>query len=498
MARGSVPRNVSMMLQSESIQAELQRWDLRALMPLQELIVHQILVAAGQYGPEAALEEPRSRLVVLPTGFGKTICFALPVPFLSGPTLVVYPLRSLLFDQERRFAAVGLEPVTLYGKQDRQERAQALRRIAAGGARLVISTLEVLLAPGTLQELSQIAWAHLVFDEAHVIQQWGSSFRPAYDRVEELLIGLQPAQCSAFTATADQTILRRLRALFGNSDFHEVRLSPDKPNIAHRVIPSGDPALSLEYLLRGQSLPRIQTPCIVFIRNRHLCLQLCRRLHLGLGQRVRFYHAGLEHGEKKHVEHWFRQYPDGILVATNAFGLGVDHPGIRTVLHWNLPDSLPAYVQEAGRAGRDGKPARAWVIQDRRLQPEAPPLQALLDSSRCRKQSILAAFGHDAGPCGSCDVCLKDIWVRPPEESLLLDHIQAHPGLYSAADLFHQFSRSLGLRNQNQFLGLVNRMIAQNDLRYSQSPLSWKRLTCAARPARLVRRSKVQIPNHSD
>jgi len=427
---------------NQILEEEIKKWGIPYLHPYQELLIHQILLADGFFGSDQAREEPKSRIAVLPTGFGKTLCFSVPIGLLKGITLIIYPLRSLLFDQYQRFTSAGQKAGLLYGGQNTQEREELFTSLSETGPHLILATLETLLSQTILKRLKNFYVSHLVYDEAHVIHQWGRSFRPAYLQIPQIQEALNPGQISAFTATADEEIWKELENTLNSPLKREIQVSPNKDNLSYRFFFSRNPELSLQVLLQAEPA-KLEFPILIFLRNRKLCEKLARVLNMGTKFEVKFYHAGLNHAEKTACEAWFRNSKKAILLATNAYGMGVDHPGIRTVVHLNLPDSMAAYVQEAGRAGRDGKPALALTIQDSRCMPQVSSLQKLLNPEFCRRTSILEAFGQGPEYCTNCDVCNSDVWEQSPEEQRLLEFIKKYTGQYTKQECIQEIKKVL-------------------------------------------------------
>lgn len=393
------------------------------LFPYQRLVISNLL-------------EGRNQIVVLPTGSGKSVCFMFPALVLRGVTLVVLPLLALLDDLYRRMTEAGLEVAVLRGGQSRPDRDRALQRIAARRARLVLTTPEAALSERLLAGLAAAAAIeHLVVDEAHCISQWGDTFRPTYLRLGELVRALQPRVLTAFTATATPPVLARMReVLFPGGGAHLVAGNPDRPNIRYAVAPTAAPLRRLTQLVAAG--PR---PLIVFARSRNGVEAVCRQLRRRLPEvSCRFYHAGLNAGERKRLEQWFLSSGDGALMATSAYGMGVDKPNIRTVVHLELPESVEAYLQETGRAGRDGQPAQAILLAYRpyaapagrgaapggAAPAEAPRQLALrryaADAATCRRAQLLRCFGREEVECNGCDVCDRGVAPLPAVERRLL------------------------------------------------------------------------------
>ena len=324
-----------------------RRLGISYLFPYQRLVIANLL-------------EGRHQVVVLPTGAGKSVCFMFPAVVLEGVTLVVLPLLALLEDLHRRMTAAGLPVAVLRGGQSRDERRAILRQVASRAARLVLVTPEAALGERLLAALAAAGTIeHLVVDEAHCISQWGDTFRPTYLRLNELVEALRPRVVSAFTATATPAVLNRVRdVLYPDGGAHLVAGDPDRPNIRYAVAPTAAPLHCLAGLVAA--CPR---PLIIFARSRRGVEEICWQLRRRLPEvSCRFYHAGLNAAERKRLEAWFLTSDDGALIATSAYGMGVDKPNIRTVVHREMPESVEAYLQETGRAGRDGKPSQAILV----------------------------------------------------------------------------------------------------------------------------------------
>ncbi len=391
------------------------RFGIDYLFPYQRLVVANVLDSAEKDA------EPLRQIVLLPTGFGKSLCFQLPALLLPGPTVVVYPLLALMEDQRRRLESTDIGCAVFRGGQTPQERRSAESSVERGEARVIITNPECLRSARVMDFLAEVKPSHLAIDEAHCVSEWGESFRPSYLELASAVERLSPPALSAFTATASPAVLEALsRILFGDSSFHVVEGNPDRPNIHYAVALTLCKEHSLERLARA--LPR---PLIVFCSSRDGARMTARMLSERLGEsEIRFYHAGLERSEKKRIEEWFFSSQNGILVSTCAYGMGVDKKNIRSVVHFDVPPSVEAYLQEAGRAGRDGLPSRAVLIhvpgEARRLDRELDPVRkgrfrALLEYAEstkgCRRGQLLTLLGvptENQSACSGCDRCDRD------------------------------------------------------------------------------------------
>ncbi|MCF7928747.1 MAG: RecQ family ATP-dependent DNA helicase [Spirochaetales bacterium] len=430
------------------------------LFPFQKLVIHNILKASRMYGPDPGggdTEEALSRqIVILPTGAGKSICFHLPAHLLAGPTLVVYPLLGLMNDQLRRF---GDEAVVLRGGQSRHEREEIFRKVKRGKVRMVISNPEALLSPRLLPRLKDLGARHFVIDEAHCISEWGKSFRPAYLELARVAEAAGIELITAFTATASPRVLQEIRErLFAGWTPNLVYANPDRPNIRYQVLPvlSKDRCLTRLFLPAfrttetGKTSPHsrdggaeIERPAIIFCRSRASAELTAIRLRIQLPPAVpgleagdiRFYHAGLSKEEKNRIERWFFESEGGILASTTAYGMGVDKANIRTVIHKSVPPTVEAYLQESGRGGRDGRPARALLLWNGNdidasstTSGEASEhyrqMLGYLVTTGCRRKYLLDLLGYSIDTCGGCDICNGIVQYSPPAAPLITEAIR--------------------------------------------------------------------------
>ncbi|MFB2561811.1 DNA helicase RecQ [Rhizobium sp. IMFF44] len=365
-------------------------------------------------------------VVLFPTGAGKSLCFQIPALCRDGIGIVVSPLIALMRDQVEAMKQLGIRAAALNSSLSREEASDVYRAISAGKLDLLYVTPERIATEGFCQMLSRAKIALFAIDEAHCVSQWGHDFRPEYrdlGRLAELFPGVPRI---ALTATADphtrEDIIERL-ALDNAKVF---TTSFDRPNITYEIVERDQPRQQLLRFLDGHR----GDSGIVYCLSRAKVEDTAEWLN-GQGIRALPYHAGMDRALRDANQDAFLKEEDLCLVATVAFGMGIDKPNVRYVAHLDLPGSVEAYYQETGRAGRDGLPSNVWmaygmadVIQRGRMideggaseeikRVERAKLNALLaicETAGCRRQSILAHFGEaHGGGCGNCDTCLKPV-----------------------------------------------------------------------------------------
>ena len=405
-----------------SVQAR-QSFGIRYLYPVQRYAISNALESTDQ-------------IVVLPTGSGKSLCYQLPALMLESATIVVVPLLSLMNDQLRKLDALGIAAASLRGGQSKGERAQVVNALRSGTVKLIYTTPETLLSRTTAGVLDDSPISHLVIDEAHCVCEWGRSFRPAYLRLGEARDSLRIRSISAFTATASPRVISAIReVLFGSRGVRVYSANPDRPNIHLEAVTSL--SATREVVRKVQ---RNDRPLVVFARSRKSCEGLARSIRRRLpAVDCLFYHAGLDAGERGAVESWFLRSTDGVLVATSAYGMGVDKPDIRSVIHAEVPPSVEAYLQESGRAGRDGQPARACLIHgiaDADFGATlADPLERqrydqilnyAQSSAECRREVLLRCLGIEEVSCSGCDVCSGAVSRIPEGRMEIIAFVRRH------------------------------------------------------------------------
>jgi ATP-dependent DNA helicase RecQ len=320
----------------------------------------------GQREACAAALAGRDVLVVMPTGSGKSLCYQLPALLRDDLTIVVSPLVALMQDQVDALRARGLgERVALVNaQQSAAANAGALERAEAGELRLLYVAPERFSSLGFVERAARARVGLFVVDEAHCVSQWGHDFRPDYFRLADAARWLGASSIVASTATATPRVAADVVRRLGLREPLRVATGFDRPNLSFAVArpaPHEKAALLLESLRREEGLP-----AIVYAGTRAGADEIAARLSEELGEEALPYHAGLERELRASVQRRFLADDARVVVATNAFGMGVDKPNVRTVVHAGVPASLEAYYQEAGRAGRDGEPARALLLAEAR------------------------------------------------------------------------------------------------------------------------------------
>ncbi len=314
---------------------------------------------------EAALAD-RDVMVVMPTGSGKSLCYQLPALLRDDLTVVVSPLVALMQDQVEALAARGLgERVALVNaQQSTGDNAEAIQRAAEGELKLLYVAPERFAAIGFLDRMRSVDVGLFVVDEAHCVSQWGHDFRPDYFRLADAARMLGAAALVASTATATPRVAGDVVRRLALRDPLQVATGFDRPNISFSVArPGGHEkrALLAAALREDDALP-----AIVYAGTRAGAEEIAGDLTAALGEEAVAYHAGLDRDHRADVQRRFLADDVRVICATNAFGMGVDKPNVRTVVHASVPSSLEAYYQEAGRAGRDGAPARALLLAENR------------------------------------------------------------------------------------------------------------------------------------
>ena len=376
----------------------------------------------GQAAAMEALLAGRHVLTVMPTGAGKSLCYQVPALVLGGLTLVVSPLVALMQDQVAALRLAGVAADTINSSIDRDENIAAWRRVTAGQTRLLYLAPERLMTERMLESLARADIRLIAVDEAHCISQWGPAFRPEYEQLSRLRNVFPGVPIIALTATADEATRSDIAARLFAGRAETLVLGFDRPNIKLSVAARDDGKRQLLDFVRRHA----GRSGIVYCLSRKKTEETAAFLERS-GVAALAYHAGMTKEARDTNQNRFMTEGGVVMVATIAFGMGIDKPDVAYVFHTDLPGSLEAYYQEIGRAGRDGRAAEAHMLfgagdirmrrlfiddentseaHKRRAHGRLGSLIGYCETAACRRQTLLHYFGEGAGPCGNCDNCL--------------------------------------------------------------------------------------------
>lgn len=377
----------------------------------------------GQEDVVRSLLAGENVLAVMPTGAGKSLCFQVPALVLGGLTLVVSPLVALMEDQVAALKLAGVDAETLNSSRSYDDNVVIWRKVTAGDVTLLYISPERLMTARMLGALAKLPVTMIAIDEAHCISRWGPSFRPDYEELAKLREHFPTATLAALTATADTATRQDIAQRLFEGNGKTFVSGFDRPNIRLGVELRGE----WKQQLLGFVKSRPDQSGIVYCLSRKKTEEAAIMLNSN-GIRALPYHAGMDAEDRAQHQDIFMTEPAVIMVATIAFGMGIDKPDVRFVFHANLPSSMEAYYQEIGRAGRDGlesetqmlyglddiRMRRMFIDQEdteedhkSREHRRLDQLIAYCEASSCRRQFLLAYFDEKSEPCGNCDLCLN-------------------------------------------------------------------------------------------
>ena len=372
----------------------------------------------------ANLLRKNDTLVIMPTGGGKSLCYQIPALIFSGLTIVVSPLISLMKDQVEQLVQIGVPATVLNSSLTLEQYRRNVEKVKQGVIRLLYMAPEALLRPNMLTMLSSLEVDCLTIDEAHCISEWGHDFRPEYRQLVTVRDRFVNAVCIALTATATPRVRQDIKTSLGFEDSDEFVGSFDRKNLFIQVISKHNPFEQTVEFIKG--FP--EQSGIIYCFSRRQVDDLYEALK-SKGFSVRPYHAGLSKRDRTRNQDLFIKDDVQIMVATIAFGMGIDKPNVRFVVHYDLPKNIESYYQEIGRAGRDGLPAHCLLLfsygdiqktkyfinkkeehEQRIANIHLNALLGFIETERCRRIPLLDYFGekYSREDCGMCDNCLTE------------------------------------------------------------------------------------------
>ena len=458
-------------------------------------------------------------LVLMPTGGGKSLCYQIPAILRVGVGVVVSPLIALMQDQVDALAEVGVRAAFLNSTQTFDESLQIERRLRSGDLDLLYVAPERLMTPRCLELLDGLKIALFAIDEAHCVSQWGHDFRPEYIRLSVLHERYPQVPRIALTATADQQTRNEIVHRLQLEDARMFVSSFDRPNIRYQIVEKTNGRKQLLDFIESE---HADDAGVVYCLSRKKVEETADFLNAN-GINALAYHAGMETAVRTRNQARFLREDGIVMVATIAFGMGIDKPDVRFVAHLDLPKSIEGYYQETGRAGRDGLPASAWmayglqdVVQQRRMIDESEAdetfkrvqsakLDAMLglcETLHCRRMRLLDYFGQSSAPCGNCDTCLQppgayDATVDVQKLLSTIYRVDQHFGAQHVLDVLrgvdtdkirqrgHERLSTFGIgaeRSEQEWRAILRQAIAIGLVSVDHDAFGVLKLTEAARP----------------
>ena len=381
-------------------------------------------------GPQAEIVDHvvggNNAFVLMPTGGGKSLCYQIPAMARPGMGLIVSPLIALMADQVAALRQAGVKAAALNSDLQGDERHALWRDISSGGLDLLYVAPETLLRPDVLDLLHRTQLSLIAIDEAHCLSQWGHDFRPSYRQLDALISEFPGTPRMALTATADAPTRAEILSHLQIAESDAFIAGFDRPNIRYAIAEKDNPRAQLKRFLKAHAGESGIVYCLSKRKTEETAAWLCEQGYTALP-----YHGGMDKAERQANQTRFQREEAVIMVATIAFGMGIDKPDVRFVAHLDLPGSIEAYYQETGRAGRDGLPSETLMLYgsedivlrrrfiedsdapEHRKRIERQKLDALLglaETAGCRRQALLSYFGDHSEPCGNCDTC-----AEPPD-----------------------------------------------------------------------------------
>lgn len=399
-------------------------------------------------------KETNNLLVLLKTGGGKSICFLLPAIFVKNLTILVYPLLALMKDQQRRLNEMKIPSIIIEGGQSIELRSILFEKIESKKVKIIITNPESLENEYIMNQLRKYKIDLFIIDEAHTVYKWGFFFRPSYKNLGKNILSLHTQQILAFTATADkETLITLGKYLFFNQDYSIIKGKIDRANIFYSYILS----LCKEKDLKTLINKRENRPAIVFCNSRKLTEKLFAYFsQFNFSFPIFYYHAGLVKEKKNRIEDKFFLSDNAVLFSTIAFGLGMDKSNVRCVIHYTIVHKdVLSFLQESGRAGRDGSRAISYVLLGKEELKCSNNLINIYLNKKCIRKQLTENMGESLSKCSGCDNCQKQkkTFARG---KIVIKLIKFHPLVFSKQDIINLLLGKKEYFIGNSFFNLFN------------------------------------------